>query len=64
MQNRKVILSWDVPGQKICPDTGTRKFLCPGTKGQWDVPSRGNASSEATLVSFNFAFQHQMFQIF
>ena len=23
-------------------DTGTRKFLCPGTKGQRDVPSRGN----------------------
>ena len=31
-----------VPGQR---DTGTRKFLCPGTKGQRDVLSRGNASS-------------------
>jgi hypothetical protein len=28
-----------VPGQR---DTGTRKFFCPGTKGQRDVPSRGN----------------------
>ena len=27
-------------------DTGTRKFFCPGTKGQRDVPSRGNPSSD------------------
>ena len=26
-------------------DTGTRKFLCPGTKGQRDVPFCGNARS-------------------
>ena len=25
-------------------DTGTRIFFCPGTKGQRDVPSRGNTS--------------------
>ena len=28
-----------VPGQR---DTETKKN-CPGTKGQWDIPSRGNA---------------------
>ena len=28
-------VSRDVPGQR---DIGTRKFLCPGTKGQRDVP--------------------------
>ena len=49
----KVILSRDrgvcpgtfasalVPGQR---DTWTRNFFCPGTKGQRDVPSRGNPS--------------------
>ena len=36
-----------VPGQK---DTGTRKFLCPGTKGHRDVPFRGNASSDAMYI--------------
>ena len=43
----KVILSRDVPGRRClsrdicsCPCPGTRKIFCPGTKGQWDVPSR------------------------
>ena len=36
-----------VPGQR---DTGTRKFLCPGTKGQRDVPSRGNANLEGPFI--------------
>jgi hypothetical protein len=31
-----------VQGQR---DTGTRKFFCSGTKGQRDVPSRGNATT-------------------
>ena len=35
-----------VPGQM---DTGTRISFCPGTKGQWNVPSRGNPSSSSSL---------------
>ena len=37
-----------VPGQR---DTGTRKFFCPGTKGQRDVPSRGNPNTNWNLTS-------------
>ena len=43
----KEILSRDVKGQRSlsrdfcsCPCPGTRKYFCPGTKGQQDVPSR------------------------
>ena len=37
-----------VPGQR---DTGTRKFFCPGTKGQRDVPSCGNPNTNWNLTS-------------
>ena len=31
-------------------DTGARKFLCPGTKGQRDIPSCGNANFNSPLI--------------
>ena len=38
-----MILSRDVPGQKSL-SRDNLSFPCPGTKGQRDVPSRGNPS--------------------
>ena len=45
-----------VPGHLLLPlsrdkrDTGTRKCVCPGTKGQQDVPSRGNTSMQSVVM--------------